>query len=203
MHLLAAILFQFFTAALLASSLTTFSPPDINTFTSLLLFFFFLLFDSLLVHLFPLVPFSFIPSIYSALIVRRLIAAVSFPGLLSAWSGCLWQRGVNGVSVCLTWTRWLSELTAHKRPVIPCVKECYWHGPFNLTPPPSKFPAPSSPPYLYSHPPLLYLHLYPSSCFSRAEQRAVAGKTQTKDAWSYVSACMATFVCLKGYVMGK
>lgn len=112
--------------------------------------------------LFLPVPGLFIFSIYSALADSQLIAAVYYPA-----SVCLIRMSV-AVRECLTWAQWLSALTAHKRAVIPCVKDCCWHGPFNLTP--SKVNGPSSPPNLYSQP-WLYSHLYPSSCFLQHQMK--------------------------------
>lgn len=108
-------------------------------------------------------PSLFIPSIYSPRTDSQLIAAVYYPA-----SVCLIRMSV-AVWGCLTRAQWLNVLTAHKRAVIPCVKDCYWHGPFNLTP--SKLNGPSSLPNLYSHP-LLYSHLCPPPRFFRTPDGA-------------------------------
>lgn len=86
----------------------------------------------------PLFPFFFSffsqsPPFYS-LVLRSWLQQFT-PRPLLAWSGCQRWCVVNGLRVCLTQAQRLSELTAHKRAVIPCVKDdYYWHGPFNLRP---------------------------------------------------------------------
>lgn len=93
---------------------------------------------------------------YSSLTVSQLIAAMYFPAFVSMirMSATVWGKWCE----CVLHGLRLSELTAHKGAVIPCVKDCYWQGPFNLTP--SKLPAPSFLPHLHSH-------IYLPSCFLR------------------------------------
>lgn len=93
-HILTSRLFQCLIEALLASSSIPFFP---DTFPPLLPLY--LSFNSLLVHVFPPVfPLSSSPQfILLFLLASWLQQCTSKP--LSAWSGCLRQCGVNGVSV--------------------------------------------------------------------------------------------------------
>lgn len=148
-------LFQCFITARLTSSSTPFFPHT-HTNVKFVCFQCTCFFPELVLFVSSLlVPTFSIPSIYSPLTVRQLIAAVYFPAFV-----CLIRMSV-AARVCLTRAQWLSELTAHKRAVIPCVKDCYWHGPFNLTL--SKLCVPSCPPHLYSHPFFTHIFIHPQA----------------------------------------